>query len=69
MLSALDTLKNSSVFRGDLSHIRLAFLHGRIAVGIEDLGTLSESARDKPMDEAQQGNCAKGDADDGAGRK
>lgn len=61
-----DVPANVKLVHGMVSHVRLALLDARIAVGIRDLGSLAECGGDGPVDESQEGNRAQGDADDGA---
>lgn len=47
-------------------YILFALLDGGVGVRIGDLGGLAKGAGDGAMDEAQDGDCAERDGDDGA---
>lgn len=50
------------------TYIFLALFKRSIAVRVGDLGALAQGTGDVAVDEAEDGDCAEGDGDDGAGR-
>lgn len=51
---------------GEGTYVGFTFLHACVAVRIWHFGGFAEARRDGSVDEAQEGNRAQGDGDDGA---
>lgn len=59
-------VSSRNLVRPGLAYVGLALLYGRIAVRVGAIGVLTETRHDGAMDEAQDGDGAQSDGNDGA---